>query len=87
VAATLDPVRALAATWLRGRARQFGSLASVKAWAGLTGMAAAHSARRRSPQTRAELGELRTDLDAAGLLPAAGSSRRISGNAHRPAPA
>ncbi len=38
VAATLEPVRAVAATWLRGRPRQIDTIAVIKAWAGLVGM-------------------------------------------------
>ncbi len=34
VAATLDPVRAVAAKWLHGKARRFDTIASIKAWAG-----------------------------------------------------
>src|SRR5499427_6081827 len=38
VAATLGPVRAVAAKWLRGRARPTDTIAAIKAWAGLAGM-------------------------------------------------
>src|SRR5205823_14975242 len=38
VAATLDPVRAVAAKWLQGHERRIDTIASIKAWAGLTGM-------------------------------------------------
>ena len=51
------------------------------AWSGCP---AGRSARRCSPQTRAELGELTADLDAVGLLSGTGSSRRVSSDGHRP---
>ena len=38
VAATLDPVRAVAGKWLQGRPRQIDNIISIKAWAGLVGM-------------------------------------------------
>jgi len=84
VAATLDPVRALAAKWLHGKARRFDSLASLKAWAGLVGMSGGPLRPPLLPQTRAELDELTADLDAVGLLPWTGSSRRVGSNGHRP---
>ena len=67
VAATLDPVREVAARWLHGKPRQIDAIASIKAWAGLVGMS---GGRVRSPLlslTPAELGELATDLALAGL--------------------
>jgi hypothetical protein len=36
------------------------------------------------PHTRAERDELEADLDAVGLLPGTGPSRRITSNGHRP---
>jgi acyl-CoA thioesterase FadM len=38
VAATLDPVRAVAAKWLHGKASRFDQIASIKSWAELVGM-------------------------------------------------
>jgi hypothetical protein len=37
------------------------------------------------PPTRDELNELEADLDAVGLLPRTGASRRVTSNGHRPA--
>ena len=37
------------------------------------------------PPTRDELDELEADLDAVGLLPGTGASRRVTSNGHRPA--
>ncbi len=87
MAATLDPVRAVAAKWLHGRASRFDSLASIKAWAGLVGMSGGPLRPPLLAQTRAEFDELTADLDAVGLLPGTGSSRRVTSNGHRPAQA
>jgi 4-hydroxy-tetrahydrodipicolinate synthase len=84
VAATLDPVRALAAKWLHGKARRFDTIASIKAWAGLVGMSGGPVRPPLLPHARAELDELEADLDAAGLLPGTGPSRRVTSNGHRP---
>ncbi|MDX6335030.1 MAG: 4-hydroxy-tetrahydrodipicolinate synthase [Streptosporangiaceae bacterium] len=84
VAATLDPVRALAAKWLHGKARRFDTIASIKAWAGLVGMSGGPVRPPLLPHTRAELDELEADLDAVGLLPGTGPSRRVTSNGHRP---
>jgi len=85
VAATLDPVRAVAAKWLHGRARRVDSVTSIKAWAGLVGMSGGPVRPPLLPHTRAELDELEADLDAVGLLPGSGASRRVTSNGHRPA--
>jgi 4-hydroxy-tetrahydrodipicolinate synthase len=67
VAASLDPVRAVAGTWLRGRQRQTDNIASIKAWAGLAGMSGGAVRPPLVPHTPAELAGLAADLDAAGL--------------------
>ena len=85
VAATLDPVRALAAKWLHGRARRFDTVTSIKAWAGLVGMSGGPVRPPLLPPTPAELDELEADLDAVGLLPGTGASRRVTSNGHHPA--
>jgi 4-hydroxy-tetrahydrodipicolinate synthase len=85
VAATLDPVRAVAAKWLHGKARRFDTVASIKAWAALVGMSGGPVRPPLLPHTPAELDELAADLDAAGLLPGTGPSRRATSNGHRPA--
>jgi 4-hydroxy-tetrahydrodipicolinate synthase len=68
VAATLDPVRAVAATWLRGRARQIDNIASIKAWAGLVGMSGGAVRPPLIPLSTAEQAQLAGDLAATGLL-------------------
>ena len=85
VAATLDPVRAVAAKWLHGKARRFDTIASIKAWAGLVGMSGGPVRPPLFPHTPAERDELAADLDAVGLLPGTGPSRRATSNGHRPA--
>jgi 4-hydroxy-tetrahydrodipicolinate synthase len=85
VAATLDPVRAVAAKWLHGKARRFDTIASIKAWAGLVGMSGGPVRPPLFAHTRAERDELAADLDAVGLLPGTGPSRRATSNGHRPA--
>jgi 4-hydroxy-tetrahydrodipicolinate synthase len=67
VAATLDPVRAVAAKWLRGKPRQIDTIASIKAWAGLVGMSGGPVRPPLVSHTPAELDELAADLAAAGL--------------------
>jgi 4-hydroxy-tetrahydrodipicolinate synthase len=66
-AATLDPVRAVAGTWLQGRARQIDTIISIKAWAGLVGMSGGAPRPPLVPHTRAELDDLAADLATAGL--------------------
>ncbi|HUY52226.1 MAG TPA: dihydrodipicolinate synthase family protein [Streptosporangiaceae bacterium] len=83
VAATLDPVRALAAKWLHGKARRADSLASVKAWAGLVGMSGGPVRLPLLGHTEAEKAELAADLEAVGLIPGTGSSARVIRNGHR----
>ncbi|HSR25780.1 MAG TPA: dihydrodipicolinate synthase family protein [Candidatus Eisenbacteria bacterium] len=68
-AATLDPVRAVAGKWLRGRPRQIDSIISIKAWAGLVGMSGGAVRPPLVSHTRAELDDLAADLAAAGLRP------------------
>jgi len=68
VAATLDPVRAVARTWLHGRQRQIDNITSIKAWAGLVGMSGGPVRPPLVPHTRAELDELAADLAMAGLV-------------------
>ncbi|HEY8043306.1 MAG TPA: dihydrodipicolinate synthase family protein [Streptosporangiaceae bacterium] len=84
VSATLDPVRAVAAKWLHGKARRFDTIASIKAWAALVGMSGGPVRPPLLPHTPAELDELAADLDAVGLLPGTGPSRRATSNGHRP---
>jgi len=67
-AATLDPVRAVARTWLHGKQRQIDNITSIKAWAGLVGMSGGPVRPPLVPHTRAELEELAADLATAGLL-------------------
>ena len=68
VAATLDPVRAVAAKWLRGKARQIDNVASIKAWAGLVGMSGGSVRPPLISLTPAEQAELTADLATVGLL-------------------
>jgi 4-hydroxy-tetrahydrodipicolinate synthase len=69
VAATLEPVRAVAATWLHGEeARRRGSpVPYIKAWAGLLGMAGGPVRPPLTQVSEAELHALAADLEAAGL--------------------
>jgi 4-hydroxy-tetrahydrodipicolinate synthase len=69
VAATLDPVRAVAGRWLRGRERMIDNITSIKSWAGLVGMSGGAVRPPLVPHTRAELDELAAQLTATGLLP------------------
>ena len=85
VAATLDPVRAVAAKWLHGKPRLADALASIKAWAGLIGMSGGPVRLPVLPHTEAEVDELAADLAAVGLLPGSGGSARVLRNGHRPA--
>ena len=66
-AATLDPVRAVAGTWLQGRPRQIDNIISIKAWAGLVGMSGGAVRPPLVSHTRAELDDLAADLATAGL--------------------
>jgi len=68
VAATLDPVRAVAAKWLRGSARQIDNVASIKAWAGLAGMSGSPVRPPLVSLTPAKQAELAADLATVGLL-------------------
>lgn len=72
VAAALDPVRAVAAKWLRGGQRQIDAITSIKAWAGLVGMSGGPVRPPLVPHSPAELAELAADLAGAGLVPGAG---------------
>ena len=67
VAATLDPVRAVAGKWLQGRPRPADNIISIKAWAGLVGMSGGAVRPPLIPHTRAELDDLAADLATAGL--------------------
>jgi 4-hydroxy-tetrahydrodipicolinate synthase len=68
VAATLDPVRAVAAKWLRAKARMIDNIASIKAWAGLVGMSGGPVRPPLVSLTAAERAVLAGDLAATGLL-------------------
>jgi 4-hydroxy-tetrahydrodipicolinate synthase len=83
VAATLDPVRAVAAKWLHGKAHRFDSIASIKAWAELVGMSGGPVRPPLTGPTEAENAELAADLEAAGLIPGAGSPDGALLNGHR----
>jgi 4-hydroxy-tetrahydrodipicolinate synthase len=67
IAATLEPVRAVARTWLRGEQRQIDNIASIKAWAGLVGMSGGPVRPPLVSHTPSELRELAAGLAAAGL--------------------
>jgi len=82
LAATLDPVRAVAARWLHGRARRADTLASIKAWAGLLGMSGGPVRPPLVAHTAAERAELAADLAAAGLIPGTGEAARVARNGH-----
>jgi 4-hydroxy-tetrahydrodipicolinate synthase len=83
VAATLDPVRALAARWLHGRERRVDSIAAIKAWAGLLGLSGGPVRPPLRPHTAAETAELAAGLAAAGLLPGATGRSRLNGRGPR----
>jgi 4-hydroxy-tetrahydrodipicolinate synthase len=68
VAATLDPVRAVAARWLEGRPRRIDNVAAVKTWAGLAGMSGGPVRPPLVSLTAAEQQRLAADLAAAGLV-------------------
>jgi 4-hydroxy-tetrahydrodipicolinate synthase len=82
VAATLDPVRGVAATWLHGKARRVDSLASLKAWAGLVGMSGGPVRAPLTSHTPAEQASLAADLAAAGLLDTGALPTRSGLNGH-----
>jgi 4-hydroxy-tetrahydrodipicolinate synthase len=67
VAATLEPVRAVAAKWLRGQPRQIDNISSIKAWAGLVGMSGGAVRPPLMSLSAAEQAALAADLAAAGL--------------------
>jgi 4-hydroxy-tetrahydrodipicolinate synthase len=67
VAATLDPVRAVAAKWLQGQQRRIDNIASIKAWAGLVGMSGGPVRPPLVSLTAAERDALAADLAAVGL--------------------
>ena len=67
VAATLEPVRSVARTWLHGKQRQIDNIASIKAWAGLLGMSGGPVRPPLLSHTLGELTELAADLATAGL--------------------
>lgn len=73
VAATLEPVRAVAASWLHGeQARRRGSpVPYIKAWAGLLGMSGGPVRPPLSQVPADDLSALAADLEAAGLSCAA----------------
>jgi 4-hydroxy-tetrahydrodipicolinate synthase len=83
VAATLDPVRAVAAKWLHGQSRPVDSLASIKAWAGLVGMSGGPVRAPLTSHTPAQQASLAADLAAAGLLDTDALPARASLNGHR----
>jgi len=66
-AATLEPVRAVAARWLHGHARRIDNIAAIKAWAGLVGMSGGPVRPPLVPLTAAEQAAMAADLAAAGL--------------------
>jgi 4-hydroxy-tetrahydrodipicolinate synthase len=67
VAATLGPVRAVAAKWLGGRARRIDNVASIKAWARIAGLSGGPVRPPLVSLTPAEQDALAADLAAAGL--------------------
>jgi 4-hydroxy-tetrahydrodipicolinate synthase len=67
VAATLDPVRAVAGKWLRGHERRIDNVAPIKAWAGLAGLSGGPVRPPLVSLTAAEREALAADLAAAGL--------------------
>lgn len=67
VAASLEPVRAVAAKWLHGQQRQIDNVVAIKAWAGTIGMSGGAVRPPLVPLSPAERAELAADLAAAGL--------------------
>ena len=82
LAATLDPLRAVAAKWLHGQARRTDAIASIKAWAGLVGMSGGPVRPPLLTATRAQQAELAADLAAVGLIPGTGEASRVTRNGH-----
>ncbi len=68
VAATLDPVRKVAATWLAPRPRRIDTVAAIKAWAGAVGLSGGPVRPPLVSLTPAEQAGLAADLAAAGLV-------------------
>ena len=68
VAATLEPVRKVAATWLSGQQRPIDAVASIKAWAGLVGMSGGPVRPPLVSLSAAQRDELAADLAGTGLL-------------------
>jgi len=66
-AAVLDPVRAVAARWLHGRARRTDAVAATKAWAGIVGMSGGPVRPPLVSLTAGERDALAEDLAGAGL--------------------
>lgn len=77
IAATLAPVRQVAAKWLHGPAApgHANPVPYIKAWAGLTGMSGGPVRPPLAQVTPAELAELESDLRQAGLPAAALAAR------------
>ena len=67
VAATLDPVRAVARRWLQGHERRIDAIPSIKAWAGLAGLSGGPVRPPLVSLTGAERDALAADLAATGL--------------------
>jgi 4-hydroxy-tetrahydrodipicolinate synthase len=67
VAASLAPIRELAAKWLEGKARRIDNVAAIKAWAGVVGMSGGPVRAPLLSLTEAEQAELAADLAAVGL--------------------
>src|ERR1035438_2559252 len=82
LAATLAPVRAVAAKWLHGKARRADSLASIKAWAGLVGMSGGPVRAPLISHTPAEQAASPPARAAVGLLYPAVFRVRASLNGH-----
>jgi 4-hydroxy-tetrahydrodipicolinate synthase len=68
ISATLDPVRAVAARWLRGSERQIDNITAIKAWAGLAGLSASGVRPPLLALPPAELDRLAADLAGTPLL-------------------
>jgi 4-hydroxy-tetrahydrodipicolinate synthase len=68
ISATLAPVRAVAARWLRGSERQVDNITAIKAWAGLTGLSTSDVRPPLAPLPPAGLDRLAADLAGTPLL-------------------
>ncbi len=68
VAATLEPVRSIAARWLDGHVRRVDSIAAIKSWAGLLGMSGGPVREPLVSHTARQRDELAAELASAGLL-------------------